>query len=93
MSADLSQCPGCGRLGTCACTPETIRAQLATDRATLSDRVAAFTARSMDEAVAIARVHAENEQLRAMLRWAASGEPMTEEIRRSIREALHEEEP
>lgn len=51
MSA-LDQCPGCGRMypPKCECTPAEIRAQLVKDRAELSDRAAAFTARANEAA-------------------------------------------
>lgn len=44
------QCPGCGSMRGCACTPATIREQLVRDRAALSDRAAAYTARANDAA-------------------------------------------
>lgn len=41
------QCPGCGAMRGCECTPADIRAQLVKDRAELSDRAAGLTQRSL----------------------------------------------
>lgn len=46
----LEQCPGCGCPTACACAPADVRAQLARDRAELSDRAASYTARANEAA-------------------------------------------
>jgi hypothetical protein len=45
MTQALVQCPGCGRPSACSCTPETIRAALAADRAEVSRRAGESFAR------------------------------------------------
>ncbi len=44
---DGDQCPGCGAINGCSCTPAEIRAQLTKDRAELSDRASDLTTRSL----------------------------------------------
>ncbi len=45
----IVQCPGCGSVRGCACTPASIRAQLEKDRIELDERAIEYTAWSLKQ--------------------------------------------